>query len=1064
MAVYQNPQAAAEVLMGGPPTPEEQEIASRIMNEGLSSVMAGGPPAQQTQPMSPAAPVQQTQPMIAEAPQPQIPGAGAMEEEIRGDWILMNESKKVPWNPNTTWGDFLKKVLDEHGRDAVDKLIDQQLKNEAENPPETETEVPGLRVMDTIPLTQEGIAAATPNATPTLEEIPPTDPSGAMGGIMGAAKGGLVGFAEGGLSREEILAGQGGLDKASKDAFGNIIGGINEIDPTPTDVPLGPEAYAPTGPQPGVSYDDPYSAKTIGNVVSGALTVAGRAGMASNPVTLGIQLANAAINPDSTYNKILQNRNPIPTPLRGIIPGLPADDSIIGNPQMGDSNYSPSMISDAIALGTEPFGGKGPSISVQAVTEDSEGGGDPGNGGDVGDGGAQAEGLDDIAKGGIVGFADGGLMGRGLPSLKDDIMRPPSPFDNSSRSLSIQRPLGGNNALQQIGTAQDSLQGAERTLQGISGQIGSIQSKIGQGQNQQLLGSGIGQVLGQGLGGFLGGVFGNKPMQFGQQIAQDLANKQIAQDLANRGTPQQAFPMNFDQWREKFNTQQQGIPLFAEGGLNTTPGVSEEEFMSVISEAAGDAGVSGEEVAAVSEIATQTAPANDNEVMDSGIMQTVEAVDAEEEDLSGIGSLTEISNKLAEAGQEPLIHASMGEIVFDPNRLPENERNMLFAALETAGIDPTTVTVGSQMPLNEVTGLPAAGIGSFFKKIFKPVKKVFKKVGKFLKKNAGTILGIAGALTGNPLLAALGSGVGSLIEGKPLQSALLSAGLSFAGTKWVGPWIGEKLGGISSALDTPIGEVPIVSSIPGVKGATAAGVTTRVAESAATQAAATNAIAEAGVKGATSEAITNAAIKGAASKLTTSVADKAAAEAIGTKVADSVISGALKSTATAYSPYAEQLMGSGVSKLLSTPTSTALGGITAGIGQKMVEPMAQAMISGVPAGMEEDVMDAWSQRYDYDPTPGQLYQFYTSEYTPPTTVPANQIIAGLPGYTNLGGAAGGGYINGVGGPKSDSNLARLSDGEFVMTAKAVEGAGNGDRMAGARRMYEVMNGLERRVA
>ena len=154
MAVYQNPQAAAEVLMGGPPTPEEQEIASRIMNEGLSSVMAGGPPAQQTQPMSPAAPVQQTQPMIAEAPQPQIPGAGAMEEEIRGDWILMNESKKVPWNPNTTWGDFLKKVLDEHGRDAVDKLIDQQLKNEAENPPETETEVPGLRVMDTIPLTQ----------------------------------------------------------------------------------------------------------------------------------------------------------------------------------------------------------------------------------------------------------------------------------------------------------------------------------------------------------------------------------------------------------------------------------------------------------------------------------------------------------------------------------------------------------------------------------------------------------------------------------------------------------------------------------------------------------------------------------------------------------------------------------------------------------------------------------------------------------------------------------------------------------------------------------------------
>ena len=31
-----------------------------------------------------------------------------------------------------------------------------------------------------------------------------------------------------------------------------------------------------------------------------------------------------------------------------------------------------------------------------------------------------------------------------------------------------------------------------------------------------------------------------------------------------------------------------------------------------------------------------------------------------------------------------------------------------------------------------------------------------------------------------------------------------------------------------------------------------------------------------------------------------------------------------------------------------------------------------------------------------------------------------------------------------------------------MTAKAVKGAGNGDRMTGARRMYEIMNGLQRK--
>jgi hypothetical protein len=39
--------------------------------------------------------------------------------------------------------------------------------------------------------------------------------------------------------------------------------------------------------------------------------------------------------------------------------------------------------------------------------------------------------------------------------------------------------------------------------------------------------------------------------------------------------------------------------------------------------------------------------------------------------------------------------------------------------------------------------------------------------------------------------------------------------------------------------------------------------------------------------------------------------------------------------------------------------------------------------------------------------------------------------------------------------------ARLSDGEFVMTADAVKGAGNGNRNAGAAKMYQMMNQFER---
>jgi hypothetical protein len=79
------------------------------------------------------------------------------------------------------------------------------------------------------------------------------------------------------------------------------------------------------------------------------------------------------------------------------------------------------------------------------------------------------------------------------------------------------------------------------------------------------------------------------------------------------------------------------------------------------------------------------------------------------------------------------------------------------------------------------------------------------------------------------------------------------------------------------------------------------------------------------------------------------------------------------------------------------------------------------------------------------------------------------------GGANRPGFAVGGYIQGPGTGTSDSIPAKiyqnggpvqeamLSDGEFVMTADAVRGAGNGDRNAGAAKMYEMMSRLERRA-
>jgi len=54
----------------------------------------------------------------------------------------------------------------------------------------------------------------------------------------------------------------------------------------------------------------------------------------------------------------------------------------------------------------------------------------------------------------------------------------------------------------------------------------------------------------------------------------------------------------------------------------------------------------------------------------------------------------------------------------------------------------------------------------------------------------------------------------------------------------------------------------------------------------------------------------------------------------------------------------------------------------------------------------------------------------------------------------------GGESIGPGTGTSDDVPAMLSDGEFVVTAKAVENLGGGDRMMGAKRMYQMMNTLD----
>jgi len=83
-------------------------------------------------------------------------------------------------------------------------------------------------------------------------------------------------------------------------------------------------------------------------------------------------------------------------------------------------------------------------------------------------------------------------------------------------------------------------------------------------------------------------------------------------------------------------------------------------------------------------------------------------------------------------------------------------------------------------------------------------------------------------------------------------------------------------------------------------------------------------------------------------------------------------------------------------------------------------------------------------------------------------MPPGEIKQGIvnPVYVAQGGVMDlqdGGESRGPGTGTSDSIPAMLSDGEFVMTAKAVRGAGGGDRREGARKMYEAMDNLEARA-
>jgi hypothetical protein len=174
----------------------------------------------------------------------------------------------------------------------------------------------------------------------------------------------------------------------------------------------------------------------------------------------------------------------------------------------------------------------------------------------------------------------------------------------------------------------------------------------------------------------------------------------------------------------------------------------------------------------------------------------------------GIAQVKSIADKLAEYGRyedEYIVHAAEGETVIPAEVLDANPRLKanLFRQMREMGIDPERYVVGSELnSINPVTGQPEF----FLKKLFKGVKKLVKGVVKVFKKVAPIVLSAVGMAVLGPLGAALGSGIGTLIQGGDLKDAL-KAGLISGVTAGIGQGLSEGFSAAQAGAQTGLGNI-----------------------------------------------------------------------------------------------------------------------------------------------------------------------------------------------------------------------------------------------------------------
>ena len=427
---------------------------------------------------------------------------------------------------------------------------------------------------------------------------------------------------------------------------------------------------------------------------------------------------------------------------------------------------------------------------------------------------------------------------------------------------------------------------------------------------------------------------------------------------------------------------------------------------------------------------------------------------------NGIQQLADNLAEFGRYGDTYMVHAAEGETVVPAEILEANPnlKDELFRQMQLMGIqDPNRYVVGNTLnSINPITGQPEF----FFKKLFKKIVKVAKVAAPIV---VGAFNPAAGAALGAGIAAAEGKGIGGIISGGAsgyFGGKALAGGISgFQGADPTASFFSKlgsaAKGGIGNLFTSPTGGTRL-ESLGQLFGRQAPALSSSQLS-----------------------AVLPPDIAGRAAQKTTALGKESFRRAIG--------EGFTSAGREAAKTGAEQAL----EKVVSPATAASgkgrgLGKVTDFLGSEAGKNILGTLLPlGAGALAFKYQSDLNKQRTDVNPqmTAGQEFfstprdqrtaeqqfaagisaPFGAAELARQTGISVedaqNYLSSAFPSERLM--AARGGEIVGPGTGTSDSIPARLSDGEFVLTAQAVRGAGNGDRDLGAARMYDLMSRFER---